>query len=113
MPTFNWAPSAESQMVVKPRILQAKFGDGYTQEAPDGINHLLRTWQVYFKNRTTTECDAIEAFLVAQAGYLPFDWTPPNGAAGKWKCGLPNGWTRTRHSGQVGSITCTFEEVPQ
>lgn len=99
-------------MTVKPRLLSAKFGDGYSQDAPDGLNHMLRVWQLQFIDRTAAECDAIEAFLVGQGGYLSFDWTPPNGAAGKWKCGIQNGWQRTRRRGTLGSITCTFEEVP-
>lgn len=112
MATFSWIPSTEAAQTVKPRVLQAKFGDGYSQRVPDGLNTLLRSWQLTFKNRTKIEADAIEAFLDAAGGCTAFDWTPPDGAAGKWICGLPNGWQRVRHAGNFSTISCTFDEVP-
>ncbi len=110
--TFTYAPNYGSAMQVIPRVLTAKFGDGYSQRAADGLNTLLRKWTVLFNNRSQTDCDAIEAFLVAQGGCLAFNWTPPTGVAGLWICSLPNGWTRTPQTGPLASISCTFEEVP-
>ena len=99
-------------MQVVPRVLSAKFGDGYSQRTTDGLNTMLRKWNLQFNNRAQAECDAIEAFLVSQGGCLAFNWTPPTGAAALWICGVPNGWTRTPTTGPLGSITGMFEEVP-
>lgn len=110
--TFIWLPNYNSAMQVVPRVLQAKFGDGYSQRAADGLNTMLRKWNLQFTNRTQADCDAIEAFLVSQGGCLSFNWTPPSGAPGLWICGIPNGWTRTPQTGPLSTITCTFEEVP-
>jgi phage-related protein len=110
--TFNWICSIGSIERTIPKVLKAPFGDGYSQRAPDGLNSLLRVWDVQLNNRSSAECDAIIAFLRAQGGCLSFNWTPPSGDAALWVCSIPNGWTRTPQNGPLGSITCTFEEVP-
>lgn len=112
MAVFTWIPALNAQKAVKPRVLLAKFGDGYSQRVPDGLNTMLRTYSVQFTNRVQAECDAIEAFLIAQGGVLSFDWTPIGGAAGKWICGVPSGWTRTELGLGIATIAATFEEVP-
>ena len=99
-------------MQVVPRVLNAEFGDGYSQRAPDGLNTLMRKWRLQFTNRDQADCDAIEAFFEAQGGCLAFSWTPPTGAAGLWICSAPDGWTRSPQTGPVASISCTFKEVP-
>lgn len=112
MPTFIWQISKDGTKSVKPRVLKAQFGDGYTQRGPDGLNSLLRRWTVALNNREAAELDAIEAFLIEQGGFIKFDWTPPHGAAGKWVCDADAGWERVQGGGPNGSIRCTFVEVP-
>jgi phage-related protein len=109
--TFIYVPSYTSAMQVVPRVLSAKFGDGYSQRTPDGLNTMLRKWTILFNNCPKTECDAIESFFIAHGGYLSFNWNPPTGLPGLWICGQPDGWKRTPQAGPLSSITCTFEEV--
>ena len=37
-PHFVWAPSYNAATSVEPRVLKVRFGDGYSQRTPDGIN---------------------------------------------------------------------------
>ena len=36
----------------EPRVLSARFGDGYEMRVVDGINNLPRQWGLTFNNRT-------------------------------------------------------------
>ncbi|MGL4416301.1 MAG: phage tail protein, partial [Plesiomonas shigelloides] len=39
--TFGWAPRSAMEANHEPRVSAVKFGDGYEQRSPDGINHRL------------------------------------------------------------------------
>lgn len=109
MATFIWLASYGSKKRIQPRVLQARFGDGYSQRVADGINTQLRSWTVSFNDRSKTEADAIEAFLIARNGVESFDWTDPDGRASKWLCSQ---WERDPTKGPYSTISCAFEEVP-
>lgn len=109
MPSFIWLPEYSGPKDVEPRVLVARFGDGYEQRVGDGINTQLRSWSLAFEHRDQTEADAIEAFLSAQGGVESFDWTDPHGHAGKWVC--PK-WSRTPIAGTLSTINVVFREVP-
>lgn len=102
-------PSYSSSLNLKPKILEAKFGDGYEQAVADGINNKPRMYSLMFNNLDVVDGDAIEAFFdTNDTATTPFDWTPPNGVAGRFKC---KEHTRDFHSGFASNIKCKFEEV--
>jgi phage-related protein len=49
MDTFTWYHNANPSGTVKFRTLSARFGDGYEQTAPDGINNKLESWPLTFE----------------------------------------------------------------
>ena len=109
MATFTWSPDYGAQQPIKPKVKRAQFGDGYSQRVVDGINNLLRSWNVSFK-RSKTDADLIESFLATTKGADSFDWAPPEGATGKWIVS-EDGWSRTiEETSHV--ISVVFEEVP-
>lgn len=109
MATFTHKPSYSSSGNVKPKILEAKFGDGYEQAIYDGLNAKPREFPLQFNNLTKVDGDAIEAFFDDNdTATTPFDWTPPSGSAGRFKC---RQHSRTFVSGFTSNITCSFEEV--
>lgn len=110
MSTFNWPPNRDPVKKVTPRLLQAQFGDGYSQRIPDGINSMIRTWSLSFNNRDSTEIDSIESFLRATKGSLSFDWTDPDGYTAKWTC--KQEMTRTDKAGGNSDFSCVFTEEP-
>jgi phage-related protein len=81
MDTLTYAPSFATQGVMTPRVLRAQYGDGYAQEAADGINAMLRKWTIVYNNiqasGTGTTLKNLDDFFVAQAGYKKFLWTQP------------------------------------
>lgn len=108
MATFTYTPDNAGQLSVKPRVLEAKFGDGYSQRTGDGINIRPREWRLTFNTRTDAEMAPIVAFLEARNGIESFDWTPPTGAAGKFLC---SEWQQTPVRAGINDLTATFREV--
>lgn len=108
MATFNIAPDFASDMTERPRVLESRFGDGYTQRTGDGINIRPQTWALKFSSRTRAERDTILAFLRNENGITSFDWTPPGGSAGKYVC---REWRYSPNSAADNTITATFEQV--
>jgi len=65
----------------QPRVLRAKFGDGYEQRMPDGINSLEQNYDITFVNRSPAEIDNIVKFFEAKLGVTSFEFTFPDTAA--------------------------------
>lgn len=108
MSDFEFAvPEVGSSVEHTPRVLIAKFGDGYEQRVPDGINTELQKWTVKFIVDVPTG-QAIHNFLKSLGGSTSFTWTPPNETEIRVVC---RSWRRT-----IGAvhweINTTFEEVP-
>lgn len=57
-----------------PRVLTAKFGDGYEQRLADGINTLEQQYSITFANRTKQEIDDITAYFASLKGVTAFDY---------------------------------------
>ena len=80
-----WCPSIQSNAKLTPRVLRAVFGDGYTQQAADGINNMMLQWEVVWDNIPSTpdgtgraDAQSLDNFFRAQAGYKKFQWTMPS-----------------------------------
>jgi len=58
-------------------ILEANFGDGYSQRSGAGINTERVTWSLIWENIDNADAEEIETFLNNTKGYIPFYWTAP------------------------------------
>ncbi len=103
---FTWPVEVGSSSSNEFSVLSAVFGDGYTQEAANGLNSEKNTYQVTFKDQTKELVDQVEAFIRTRRGVTKFLWTPPFGAQGLWVCKT---WSRTPtgHSG-YSTLNATF-----
>lgn len=108
MATFSYTPEFGALVTKKPSVRSVKFGDGYEQRLSYGINTNPQVWNVTFSMREDTEANAIDAFLAARNGVDSFDWTPPNGTAGKYIC---REWSRTLEKYNLSTIQASFEQV--
>lgn len=109
MAIFTWTSDYDPVKSRKPEIIKVKFGDGYEQRYPKGINNMPQSWSIQFKNRDAAEAVAIENFLVARQGYEAFDWTPPDVAVSiRVKC---EEWSKVLVLGNYYSISATFIQV--
>lgn len=110
MPTWNWAESSGSSLEEQPRVSESRFGDGYSQRAPDGLNPIAQEWGLQFRECGDLEADQMIAFLRARGGVESFDWTPL-WAATPIKVICPR-WSRTQgeRTGE-SDISATFRQV--
>lgn len=89
-------PSIETSRSVKPRVLIAEFGDGYTQRRADGLNTQMERITVAWSRLSPADAKTITDFFAARGGVESFHWTAPRDAAPKlwiaesWERGYPN-----------------------
>ncbi len=95
MATFPYSPDWGATPDLQPRVLQAKFDDGYDQRAADGLNDLLATWKLTFSRRTQAEATAIAAWFARHRAHVTaFDWAGPFGGATAEQFGTGDGVTK-------------------
>ena len=103
-------PSRGSRLERRAHVVEASFGDGYAQRAPQGPNSVRRSYSAVFAalpDAGADGADALLAFLGRLAGVSPFTFTPPGDAAGKWVCGR---WSRERVSAGRSTVRAQFTE---
>jgi phage-related protein len=66
----------------KPRVLYARFGDGYEQRMANGINNLDETYNITFVTRPKAEIDDIAALFDSKKAVTAFNFTIPDSNAG-------------------------------
>ena len=107
METFKWKVKPDMKKEFEPRVKSVKFGDGYEQRRPDGINNNLKKYNVTLIY-INSESLQIESFLEKHAGVTGFLWKPPHQSelikvlCRKWSSSV--GMIRTE-------ITAEFEQV--
>jgi phage-related protein len=106
---FTWFPDADLQLEIEPRVVSAKFGDGYEQRTQVGLNPIMEQWQVLFTG-LPVEINAIDAFLREQGGVKSFTWKTPNEVEGRFLC---RKWTIKRTRGVKLALSGVFEQVPE
>lgn len=72
------APSYSSSGTTDYKILEADFGDGYSQRAADGLNSKKISWSLTWENRPDTDVSTLADFLNDKLGYEAFLWTAPD-----------------------------------
>jgi phage-related protein len=110
-PYFFWKPSYNSEASMKPRAKSIKFGDGYEQRAPDGINNVLLAFDLSFATKRENEATAILHFLHVRAAWESFVFNAPNpyNVNKRYVC---REWTPSFIFKDNFTIRATFEEVP-
>lgn len=109
----NIIPDKASTRTYTPRILQADFGDDYSQATADGINPYEEKWSLSFTNRPKADIDAIKALLELTNGWQAFYWTPPEEVEQtppkKWI--VKDGFTFNKSADDAYTITFTAKRV--
>jgi len=110
-PHFLWVPSYGLTVRQEPKVKTVKFGDGYEQRVPDGINTSLLMIDYSFDNRKLSEATAILHFLFQRAAHEPFMYTPlaPYDTQKLFVCRT---WEHNQVFVDNFSIKARFEEVP-
>ncbi len=100
-------PQLGNRLTIDQKIKEAKFGDGYEQNAADGLNSIRRQWSLSWSACTDAEADQIENFWIEQGKTKAFWYQVPGTAAAfKWKFA-----TYDRTQGNPDSIQVTIRQV--
>ena len=104
-------PSQSSQRTTMFRTLSTQFGDGYKEDAPDGINYKIDTWNLNFENLTNSDTSNVKTFFDSVGSYSTFTWQAPGDTSSKtWKLDA-RGYSLTAQSGNIYSISSTIYQV--
>lgn len=107
-PTFIWQPDWSVQMEHQPQLRTIKFGDGYGQEYPAGINNDPVRMSLNFSALRDIEAVQIMLFLRSMGGYKSFWWTDVNGRKLRYKC---KSYARTPARVDDNSVSASFEQA--
>ncbi|NIH11210.1 MAG: phage tail protein [Serratia symbiotica] len=105
--TFSFPARVNTAGDTRYRIRKVQFGDGYTQVAGDGINPVIRSWELNFTGPREF-IESVTRFLDVHQGVKSFQWHPPSGVVGLYRCegykfnAMKRGWF---------SVTATFIEA--
>lgn len=81
------APSPSKSFKPEVKVLSADFGDGYTQDAPHGLNNVREVVSLNWAVITEAQMQELDTFFTTLKGATPFYFTP-RGMTGtlKWTC---------------------------
>ena len=91
------------------RIIEAKFGNGYSQRAKDGINNIMGSWNIAWENITSAERDTIVAALDGTNGVDSLTWQSPDSlTVDKY---VVTGYNISALSGDIYTITSSLKQI--
>ncbi len=70
IPEVMPSPGTSTKPMV--RLKKAEFGDGYTQAAPDGLNHIREVLTLSWAGLSKNQALALDNFFRRHGGYYPF-----------------------------------------
>lgn len=103
---FTWRPDSRAAPDFQQRTRSAKFGDGYAQEAADGLNTETQDWPLTFTGSKARIVEILN-FLRARQGYQSFYWNTPFGEQLLFKC---KSYKPAHVGGTAWQLTATFEQ---
>tara|TARA_Y100000310_G_scaffold343989_2_gene454399 strand:- start:250 stop:810 length:561 start_codon:yes stop_codon:yes gene_type:complete len=112
VPHFYWVPSYAPSISSDPKVRSIRFGDGYEQRTPEGINNNLLSISLSFDNRKETEVTEMAHFLHIRKAYEAFAFLPPKPYS-TMKRFVCRKWDVSVEFEGTYSLKATFEEVAE
>lgn len=111
LPVF-WPPKnpdvVGAESAEQPNLLVAKFGDGYSQRAPKGLNFIEEAVALTWGLLDIPDRDQILAFFRERGGYQAFWWEMPGDRMLRWVCPA---WKHLPRTPLVWSVHASFQRV--
>ena len=106
-------PDKQLTRSTTPRVLTAKFGDGYEQRVADGINTLVQEFSISFVTRPKAQIDDLVTFFEGLGGVSKFELVVDDTNSGgtevyKVVC---SEWQQTWDYDNFYSLTATVKRV--
>lgn len=104
--TFTWKAEVATSGDGTFDVSSAKFGDGYSQDVPNGLNSESQNWSVQIKGRSDEVQPALD-FIRDHKG-VSFLWKPPLSSTVKYfKC---KKYSCNDEGGAYWTLTLNFEQ---
>ena len=78
-------PDDGPELDQEPNIIEAKFGDGYSQRIGEGLNNIKRKIPLNWTHIPQTFAIELDDFCRDHSAGQAFYWTPNGGSQMKWK----------------------------
>lgn len=87
-PVFKPAanPDVDPDFTEQPDVVATRFGDGYSQRTPRGLNHITASLTLSWGMLAYANEDAIRVFFRERGGYKPFWYGLPGDSLRQWRC---------------------------
>lgn len=108
------SPDRGIQRQSNPRVLVARFGDGYEQRIADGINSVDEIFSVTFNNRSAAEVDDITGYFASLKGATSFTYTIPDDNAVGGELAIKvvcQNYSQNYHHDGFYSVSATLKRV--
>jgi len=105
--TFTYQPTYDATKGVEPRLKSIKFGNGYEQTCPDGINAIQEVWSLTFEFPDADIIAIDDFFRRNYATYFNWTFCKGWGVLKQYTC---RSWQLSPVSGNMSKITATFTE---
>lgn len=107
MAVFNWRVEVGSSGNSDFSVFASKFGDGYSQISPNGLNNETQRWTARVSGKSKRILPIL-AFLREHGG-APFEWRAPNTSGLGWySC---KRFSQFDEGGDYWTITMEFEQA--
>ena len=107
MAVFTWRAEIGTTNNTDFAMFTSRFGDGYAQEVPNGLNNESQKWNVKVSGKGP-RARAVLQFLRNHKGQ-PFQWKAPNTAGLGWySC---KRYSQSDEGGDYWTITMEFEQA--
>ncbi len=104
---FIWRPDAGVSSPRKPNVNTIRFGEGYEQTQPIGLNSNPLEWSLSFSGLSDIELMQIDLFLSAMRGATPFYWRDVEGKRLRYTC--PE-WAPVFNGDGANSLSAQFKQ---
>ena len=108
--TFSYKTRVGASGDISQRVWANDFGDGYSQSGGTGINTKSQSWELSLSGLFQEGDDllGVRDFLDRHEGYKSFNWTPPGGAAGRYKA---NGYKLATLGAGMHTLSVSFKQT--
>lgn len=100
-----------SSKTTKFHTITTKFGNGFGQRAPDGINNKVDTWLLNWTNISPTDKDTLVNIFDLVGGWDYLLWTPYSELTQKRFIITESGYTTTPKTGNLFDVSVELEQV--
>lgn len=100
--------SQESTRELNQKVIVSNYGDGYQQRAALGLHSRFDTWSLVWNALDATERATFMSFFETHGLVISWDWTPPNGVAGKY---VFTSAPQERSNGHIYGVAVTAMQV--